>query len=45
MDEHQFEFLRTEQHDRWLGFKREDVEQWFVEAGLKGVVVGAAGET
>jgi ubiquinone/menaquinone biosynthesis C-methylase UbiE len=45
MDEHQFEFLRTEQHDRWLGFKREDVAQWFVEAGLKGVVVGAAGET
>lgn len=25
MDEHEFEFLRKEQHDRWLGFKREDI--------------------
>lgn len=39
MDEHEFEFLRKEQHDRWLGFKREDVEKWFVEAGLKNVRV------
>lgn len=45
MDEHQFEFLRREQHDRWLGFKREDVAQWFTEAGLKQVAVGPAGET
>lgn len=39
LDEHQFEFLRAEHHDRWMGFKREDVRQWFVEAGLKNVVV------
>jgi len=45
MDEHQFEFLRAEQHDRWLGFKREDVKRWFLEAGLKNVTVNAAGET
>jgi len=45
MDEHQFEFLRTEQRDRWLGFKREDVKRWFLEAGLKDVVVGGMGET
>jgi ubiquinone/menaquinone biosynthesis C-methylase UbiE len=35
MDEHEYEFLRKEQHDRWLGFKREDVARWFKEAGLK----------
>jgi ubiquinone/menaquinone biosynthesis C-methylase UbiE len=26
LDEHKFEFLKTEQHDRWMGFKREDVQ-------------------
>lgn len=39
MDEHNFEFLRKEQHDRWLGFKREDIKRWFNEAGLKNVTV------
>ncbi len=39
MDEHGFEFLIKEQHDRWLGFKREDVELWLNEAGLKNVKV------
>ncbi|MDE3089853.1 MAG: methyltransferase domain-containing protein [Chloroflexota bacterium] len=43
LDEHQFEFLRTEQSDRWMGFKREDVRQWFVGAGLKNVVVDGVG--
>lgn len=44
LDEHEFEFLRVEHHDRWMGFKREQVEQWFVAAGLKNVVVDCAGE-
>lgn len=39
MDEHNFEFLSKEHHDRWLGFKREDVESWFRNAGLKNVRV------
>jgi ubiquinone/menaquinone biosynthesis C-methylase UbiE len=43
LDEHSFEFLRTEQSDRWMGFKREDVRQWFIGAGLKNVVVDCAG--
>ncbi|MDP4090782.1 MAG: class I SAM-dependent methyltransferase [Bacillota bacterium] len=43
LDEHNHEFLRVEQQDRWLGFKREDVEQWFLTAGLKNVVVDCAG--
>jgi len=45
LDEHNFEFLRTEQYDRWMGFKRKDVEDWFVAAGLKNVIVDCAGET
>ena len=39
LDEHPFEFLREEQHDRWLGFKRVGIRDWFIAAGLKNVVV------
>ena len=44
MDEHGFGFLRTEQHDRWLGFKREDILRWFEEAGLKESRVDCLGQ-
>ena len=30
---------RIEQHDRWLGFDRGDVAQWFRDAGLEEVRV------
>lgn len=43
LDEHNHEFLRLEQHDRWLGFKRGDVKRWFQSAGLKNVVIDCAG--
>lgn len=36
---HPFEFLKFEHHDRWLGFKSQQVEDWFVMAGLKEVSV------
>jgi ubiquinone/menaquinone biosynthesis C-methylase UbiE len=39
-DTHTHEWLRTEQHDRWLGFERLDVARWFREAGLEDVTVG-----
>lgn len=39
-DEHNFEFLREEHHDRWLGFKREEIREWFERAGLRNVTVG-----
>lgn len=44
LDEHDFEFLKTEQHDRWMGFRREDVKRWFIEAGLNEVEVDCVGE-
>ncbi len=44
MDEHEFEFLKEEHHDRWMGFKREDIKRWFEEAGLKNVNVDCVGE-
>jgi ubiquinone/menaquinone biosynthesis C-methylase UbiE len=43
-DTHTHEWLRIEQHDRWLGFEREDVARWFREAGLDDVSVGDTNE-
>jgi hypothetical protein len=39
-DTHTHEWLRTEQHDRWLGFDRAAISRWFSEAGLETVSVG-----
>ncbi|HWR10808.1 MAG TPA: class I SAM-dependent methyltransferase [Rectinemataceae bacterium] len=44
LDEHKFEFLRTEQHDRWMGFRRDDLRLWLAAAGLENVAVDCAGE-
>lgn len=44
LDTHNFEFLRVEHHDRWMGFKRKDIEKWLKEAGLENVIVDCAGE-
>ena len=38
-DAHTHEWLRTEQHDRWLGFDRADIARWFADAGLEDVSV------
>jgi ubiquinone/menaquinone biosynthesis C-methylase UbiE len=45
MDEHEFKFLKEEQHDRWMGFKREDIRRWFEEAGLNNVIVDCIDES
>jgi ubiquinone/menaquinone biosynthesis C-methylase UbiE len=39
MQEHSYDFLRTEHCDRWPGFNIEEVRQWLLRAGLKRVVV------
>lgn len=43
LDEHNFEFLKFEHYDRWMGFKREDIRTWFSAAGLKDIVIDCAG--
>ena len=43
LDEHTFDFLRIEQYDRWLGFKREEIHKWFMDAGLKNVKIDCVG--
>ncbi|KJR97605.1 MAG: hypothetical protein VR65_23665 [Desulfobulbaceae bacterium BRH_c16a] len=44
LDEHDFEFLRREQHDRWLGFQQAQLEEWYRAAGLEDVTVQPLGE-
>jgi len=43
LDEHQYDFLKSEHHDRWMGFNRKDIKNWFLEAGLKNIEVDCAG--
>jgi ubiquinone/menaquinone biosynthesis C-methylase UbiE len=43
-DTHTHEWLRVEQHDRWMGFDRADLARWFTEAGLVDVTVGDTNE-
>lgn len=45
LDKHELEFLRTEQHDRWMGFDRNDINAWFVQAGLVNVSVDCLNES
>ena len=44
LDRHDFDFLRTEHCDRWMGFDRPDVARWFAEAGLVDVNIDCVGE-
>lgn len=44
LDKHELEFLRTEQHDRWMGFDRNDINAWLKQAGLVNVSVDCLNE-
>jgi ubiquinone/menaquinone biosynthesis C-methylase UbiE len=44
MDVHEYEFLRKEHNDRWMGFQREDIRKWFIEAGLQNIQIDCVGE-
>jgi ubiquinone/menaquinone biosynthesis C-methylase UbiE len=43
-DTHTHDWLRTEQHDRWLGFERAEIASWFSDAGLVDVTVTGTSE-
>jgi ubiquinone/menaquinone biosynthesis C-methylase UbiE len=45
LDKHNFKFLKIEQSDCWLGFKREDVKRWLIGTGLKEVKIDCVGES
>ena len=44
LDRHDFEFLRTEHCDLWMGFDRPDVARWVAEAGLLNGKIDCVGE-
>jgi ubiquinone/menaquinone biosynthesis C-methylase UbiE len=39
LDEHNHTFLKTEHHDRWMGFDRKAIENWYKAAGFKNVKI------
>lgn len=39
LDAHEFEYLKTEHHDMWLGFEHSEIEKWLLETGFKNVNV------
>jgi len=43
LDEHTFTFLKTEQHDVWMGFDRNQIKDWFLQAGFKDVTISCVG--
>jgi ubiquinone/menaquinone biosynthesis C-methylase UbiE len=45
LEEHHAVFLKTEHHDRWMGFNKETVKGWLEGAGFEGVSVTALGES
>lgn len=45
LDAHTHQFLLDEHHDRWPGFRREDVAAWLKAAGLDAPSVASSGES
>lgn len=43
LDKHDFEFLKIEQYDVWMGFDRKDIINWFEDAGFKNIAVKCVG--
>ncbi|MFQ6082264.1 MAG: class I SAM-dependent methyltransferase [Candidatus Aminicenantia bacterium] len=42
-DKHNYEWMREEMADIWLGFDREQIKTWFSQAGLKEIRVDCTG--
>ena len=45
MDVHNYEWLKTEMADLWLGFERSQIREWFSQAELVNVVLDCTGES
>lgn len=39
MDTHNYEFLKEEHHDVWMGFSRHDIIKWYKQAGFNIIFV------
>ncbi len=42
LDAHDQEWMRAEMADRWLGFDRQDIHDWYTAAGLTDVMIDFA---
>jgi ubiquinone/menaquinone biosynthesis C-methylase UbiE len=45
LDSHNYDYLRVEHHDRWMGFDRADIGKWLTTAGFRDVSVDCVGES
>lgn len=45
MDTHTHDWLKTEMADLWLGFKREQIRDWYEQAELVNVIEDSTGES
>ncbi len=45
LDKHDHTFLLTEHHDKWMGFDRQNIENWYINAGFTNVSVKCAGDS
>ncbi|MVX66347.1 methyltransferase domain-containing protein [Clostridium chromiireducens] len=43
LDKHNYEFLKAEQYDVWMGFDRNKIIEWFKDAGLENVTINCVG--
>lgn len=44
LDKHSHEFLVKEQHDKWMGFDRSDIQNWFKDSGFKNIQIDCIGD-
>ena len=45
MDAHTHEWLKTEMSDVWLGFERQQIREWFEQAGLVNIILDCTGQS
>jgi ubiquinone/menaquinone biosynthesis C-methylase UbiE len=45
MDAHAYTWFKEEMADEWLGFERDQMRAWFIEAGLVNNIVDSTGQT
>ena len=45
MEIHTHEWLKTEMSDVWLGFERDQIHEWFEQAGLVNIILDCTGQS
>jgi arsenite methyltransferase len=45
MDVHHYEWMKEEMADVWMGFERQQIRDWFQQAGLVNIIVDCSGQS